>query len=139
MIRPLECHFTKVPGSTEQHNDRSLRKSGALHDRLQQVWEAKGALFSSMALFSTRDPGACVDNCAYARRYGGGRNDGGLQAEHILRGELPVYYYAQPYMGSLEAYLAALIFLFTGPAVWAMRLETIPTVFRAIQQMLILS
>ena len=50
----------------------------------------------------------------------------GLQAEHILRGERPVYYYAQPYMGSLEAYLAALIFLFTGPAVWAMRLETIP-------------
>ncbi len=50
----------------------------------------------------------------------------GLQAEHILRGELPVYYYGQPYMGSLEAYLAALIFRFTGPAVWAMRLETIP-------------
>ena len=50
----------------------------------------------------------------------------GLQAEHILRGDRPVYYYAQPYMGSLEAYLAALIFLFTGPAVWAMRLVTIP-------------
>src|SRR5579884_2684679 len=50
----------------------------------------------------------------------------GLQAEHILQGERPVYYYAQPYMGSLEAYLAAFIFLFTGPAVWAMRLETIP-------------
>lgn len=50
----------------------------------------------------------------------------GLQAEHILRGELPVYYYAQPYMGSLEAYLAALIFKLTGPTVWAMRLETIP-------------
>jgi hypothetical protein len=50
----------------------------------------------------------------------------GLQAEHILRGELPVYYYAQSYMGSLEAYLAALIFKFTGPTVWAMRLETIP-------------
>ncbi|MGZ6366009.1 MAG: hypothetical protein ACXWPS_08570 [Ktedonobacteraceae bacterium] len=50
----------------------------------------------------------------------------GLQAEHILRGELPAYYYAQPYMGSLEAYLAALIFRFTGPTVWAMRLETIP-------------
>src|SRR5216683_762077 len=50
----------------------------------------------------------------------------GLQAEHILRGELPVYYFGQPYMGSLEAYLAAFIFLFTGPAVWAMRLETIP-------------
>src|SRR5947209_20380257 len=50
----------------------------------------------------------------------------GLQAEHILRGERPVYYYAQPYMGSLEAYLAALIFLFTGPAVCAMRLVSIP-------------
>lgn len=50
----------------------------------------------------------------------------GLQAEHILRGDLPVYYYGQPYMGSLEAYLAAFIFRFTGPEVWAMRLETIP-------------
>ena len=50
----------------------------------------------------------------------------GLQAEHILHGDRPVYYYAQPYMGSLEAYLAALIFRLTGPAVWAMRLETIP-------------
>ncbi|GAC1343944.1 MAG: hypothetical protein NVSMB27_04340 [Ktedonobacteraceae bacterium] len=50
----------------------------------------------------------------------------GLQAEHILRGDRPLYYYGQPYMGSLEAYLAALIFRFTGPAVWAMRLETIP-------------
>src|SRR6266851_153316 len=50
----------------------------------------------------------------------------GLQAEHILRGELPVYYFGQPYMGSLEAYTAAIIFLFTGPAVSAMRLGTIP-------------
>ena len=50
----------------------------------------------------------------------------GLQAEHILRGAFPVYYYGQPYMGSLEAYLAAFIFRFTGPEVWAMRLETIP-------------
>src|SRR5436305_744494 len=43
----------------------------------------------------------------------------GLQAEHILHGELPIYYYSQPYMGSLEAYLIAFIFLFTGPTVWA--------------------
>ena len=50
----------------------------------------------------------------------------GLQAEHILRGDHPVYYYGQAYMGSLEAYVAALIFRFTGPAVWAMRLVTIP-------------
>ncbi len=51
----------------------------------------------------------------------------GLQAEHILRGDRPVYYYAQPYMGSLEAYLAAFTFLFTGPSVWAMRIQTIFT------------
>jgi hypothetical protein len=50
----------------------------------------------------------------------------GLQAEHILRGQLPLYYFGQPYLGSLDAYVAALIFRFTGPAVWAMRLETIP-------------
>src|SRR5438132_11322156 len=46
----------------------------------------------------------------------------GLQAEHILRGERPGYYFGQPYMGSLEAYLAGFIFLFFGPAVWAIRL-----------------
>jgi hypothetical protein len=50
----------------------------------------------------------------------------GLQAEHILRGDRPIYYYGQAYMGSLEAYVVALIFRLTGPAVWAMRLETIP-------------
>ena len=47
----------------------------------------------------------------------------GIQAEHILRGELPVYYYSQAYLGSLQAYVIAFIFLFTGPTVWAMRVE----------------
>ena len=47
----------------------------------------------------------------------------GIQAEHILRGERPIYYYGQPYMGSLQAYFLAGIFLFTGPSVWAMRVE----------------
>jgi hypothetical protein len=47
----------------------------------------------------------------------------GIQAEHILQGEHPIYYYSQPYMGSLEAYFLAFIFLFTGPSVWAMRAE----------------
>ena len=47
----------------------------------------------------------------------------GIQAEHILRGERPVYYYSQPYLGSLQTYIIAVIFLFTGPAVWAMRIE----------------
>jgi len=47
----------------------------------------------------------------------------GIQAEHILRGEHPIYYYSQPYMGSLQAYFIALIFLITGPTVWALRIE----------------
>ena len=34
----------------------------------------------------------------------------GIQAEHILRGEHPLYYYSQPYMGSLEAYFLAITF-----------------------------
>src|SRR5579875_42805 len=49
----------------------------------------------------------------------------GIQAEHILRGQFPVYYYGQAYLGSFQAYVVAFIFLFTGPAVWAMRIEPI--------------
>ena len=49
----------------------------------------------------------------------------GIQAEHILRGEHPIYYYSQPYMGSLEAYLIALIFAIASPSVWALRTEPI--------------
>jgi hypothetical protein len=46
----------------------------------------------------------------------------GIQAEHILHGEWPVYYYGQPYMGSLEAYLLALVFAIVGPSVLALRI-----------------
>ena len=49
----------------------------------------------------------------------------GIQAQHILRGEFPIYYYGQPYMGSLEAYLIALLFALVGPSTWAMRGEPI--------------
>ena len=49
----------------------------------------------------------------------------GIQADHILRGELPIYYYNQPYMGSLEAYIMAGIFAIAGSSVWALRAEPI--------------
>ena len=49
----------------------------------------------------------------------------GIQAQHILRGELPMYFYNQPYMGSLEAYIMAGIFAIAGPSVWALRAEPI--------------
>lgn len=49
----------------------------------------------------------------------------GIQAEHILRGEHPIYFYGQPYMGSLEAYLTAILFAIAGPSVWMLRAEPI--------------
>lgn len=49
----------------------------------------------------------------------------GVQAQHILQGERPIYYYGQPYMGSLEAYLVALMFALTSSALWALRIVPI--------------
>jgi hypothetical protein len=49
----------------------------------------------------------------------------GIQAEHILLGAHPIYYYAQPYMGSLEAYFAALVFAIFGTSVWSFRAVSI--------------
>lgn len=45
-----------------------------------------------------------------------------LMAMHILKGEFPVVYWGQTYMGTQESYIAApLIYLF-GPATWVVRL-----------------
>jgi hypothetical protein len=49
----------------------------------------------------------------------------GIQAEHILHGELPVYFSGQPYLGSLETYCIALLFAIFGPSVWVLRAEPI--------------
>ncbi len=46
----------------------------------------------------------------------------GLMALHITRGRVPVYYYGQGYMGSLEAILAAGFFFLLGPSPSALRL-----------------
>lgn len=48
-----------------------------------------------------------------------------IQAQHILRGEFPLYFYGQAYMGSLEAYLIALVFAIAGSSVWTLRSEPI--------------
>jgi len=50
----------------------------------------------------------------------------GLQAQAIATGTehpLPVFFYGQPYMGSLEAYVAAALFRVAGPSVVALRLS----------------
>ena len=49
----------------------------------------------------------------------------GIQAERILHGQYPVYFYSQPYMGVLEAYLAAPLVALLGPTGWALRLVPI--------------
>ena len=49
----------------------------------------------------------------------------GIQAQHILQGQFPVYFYNQPYMGSLEAYVMAVIFAVAGSSVWTLRAEPI--------------
>ncbi len=49
----------------------------------------------------------------------------GIQAEHILRGQFPVYFYGQSYMGSLETYLIAGVIAVTGPTAWALRVVPI--------------
>ncbi len=61
--------------------------------------------------------------------HAGGVMDGdealvGIQAEHILHGERPIYFYGQAVMGSLEAYLIASLFAIFGPSVWALRAES---------------
>lgn len=45
-----------------------------------------------------------------------------LMAEHILQGQMPLFFYGQAYMGSLDAYLIAAIFKLFGPSVWGVRL-----------------
>lgn len=49
-----------------------------------------------------------------------------LMALHIfMRGEHPIFYYGQHYMGSMEAYIGAGLFWLLGPSVLAMRLGMI--------------
>jgi hypothetical protein len=45
-----------------------------------------------------------------------------LMARHILRGEIPIFFYGQSYMGSLDAFLVAGGFLIFGEHVWVIRL-----------------
>ncbi len=49
----------------------------------------------------------------------------GIQAQHILHGERPVYFYNQPYMGSFEAYLSAPFLAIFGSSTQVLRLELV--------------
>ena len=48
----------------------------------------------------------------------------GIQAERILHGTFPVYFYGIPYFGSLEAYLASPFVAIFGPSTLALRTES---------------
>lgn len=45
-----------------------------------------------------------------------------LMARHINQGNIPVFFYGQAYMGSLDAMLAAIAFRILGEGVWVIRL-----------------
>src|SRR5579872_1827955 len=47
----------------------------------------------------------------------------GIQAERILHGVFPIYFYGIPYFGSLEAYLVAPLSAIFGPSAWVLRME----------------
>jgi 4-amino-4-deoxy-L-arabinose transferase-like glycosyltransferase len=49
----------------------------------------------------------------------------GLMAKHILHGEMPIFFYGQGYMGSLDAYFISLGFLLFGEKVWVIRMVQI--------------
>lgn len=45
-----------------------------------------------------------------------------LMARHILRGNIPIFFYGQAYMGSLDAFLIAIGFSLFGEQIWVIRL-----------------
>src|SRR5262245_28640545 len=52
----------------------------------------------------------------------------GLMARHIaFLGQRPVFYYGQPYLGSLEAFSAAPLFVAFGSSTWLLKL--VPTLY----------
>ena len=51
---------------------------------------------------------------------------GGLAALHILKGSFPVFFYGQSYMGSLDFFIAAPLFLLFGVSFWVFRLAYLP-------------
>jgi hypothetical protein len=48
----------------------------------------------------------------------------GIQAERVLHGNFPVYFYGIPYFGSLEAYLVSIFVAIFGPSTLALRVES---------------
>jgi F5/8 type C domain len=58
-----------------------------------------------------RDPGVWYDEATV-----------GLLGLRVLRGDLPVYFFGQPYMGALDGYLAAPLYAVLGPSIVALKL-----------------
>ncbi len=51
----------------------------------------------------------------------------GLQALHILRGERPIFFPGQAYLGNLESYVVAAVFSLVGPSRYALKI--VPFIF----------
>lgn len=59
----------------------------------------------------------------------------GVMGQDILRGERPVFFYGQPYLGALEAYVTAAVFAAFGPSMVA--LKAVPLAFSVAHVVLV--
>lgn len=95
------------------HAERSARASRRLD------WIACGALMALAAAFR-----AYLLHTVFAH-IDSDQAILGLMAYHIQAGNRPVFFYGQPYQGSLEAYLAALVFSLWGATEWTVRVPAL--------------
>lgn len=70
------------------------------------------ALFHRLPLMQVREAQLPGDETVY-----------GIMGMHILKGQFPIYYYGQAYLGTLEAYAVALLSLFMGMNGWTLQLS----------------
>lgn len=70
------------------------------------------ALFHRLPLMQVREAQLPGDETIY-----------GIMGMHILKGQFPIYYYGQAYLGTLEAYAVALLSFFMGMNGWTLQLS----------------
>lgn len=117
------------------HHD-AASKQAARPPWARSEWIALGAItligaFLRLYLLHIYPPGVHFDEAVY-----------GLQAETIYRGEFPVFFQAYTGREPFYMYLVALVYLFTGPGTFGLRLAsaligtiTIPVTYLAFREM----
>lgn len=110
-------HATKTQGTQLTHPEQNQRRKLRFALHISPLWVCLLIALALRVWLTVRTHGVIDGDEAMV----------GIQAENILRGirPFPLYFYGQPYMGSLEAYLVAILFKIAGPSVWTLRAEPI--------------